>query len=217
MQAPGGGERPAPPPPAPGPAAAARSSPAKPSTTTAKRPAPASDDSPSPKRPANLAHHHQQLLNNAAAAAAASFTPPAQTKHQTADPDPRPNNYRPWTAEEDDCLRRQVALHGAQSWSKIAKALDARNGKSCRLRWGLQLWPWCWEIALSVRAVAVSKRDRHSTAPNPLAPPSPLPRRWVNQLAPNLKQASFTPEEDEILLEVRATGEEQTALGCNWF
>jgi hypothetical protein len=26
--------------------------------------------------------------------------------------------------------------------------------------------------------------------------------RWVNQLAPDLKQESFTPEEDAILLEV---------------
>ncbi|KAH7659895.1 myb proto-oncogene protein plant protein [Dioscorea alata] len=47
----------------------------------------------------------------------------------------------PWSPEEDEELKRQVALHGARNWSLISSSIAGRSGKSCRLRWCNQLSP----------------------------------------------------------------------------
>ncbi|KAL6645948.1 hypothetical protein ACP70R_017556 [Stipagrostis hirtigluma subsp. patula] len=47
----------------------------------------------------------------------------------------------PWTAEEDEALRREVRAHGGQNWAAIAAALPGRGAKSCRLRWCQHLAP----------------------------------------------------------------------------
>jgi hypothetical protein len=46
-----------------------------------------------------------------------------------------------WTKHEDDTLREQVRVHGAQNWAAISAALPGRNPKSCRLRWCQHLNP----------------------------------------------------------------------------
>eukprot|EP00179_Madagascaria_erythrocladioides_P001211 CAMPEP_0198322354 /NCGR_PEP_ID=MMETSP1450-20131203/10857_1 /TAXON_ID=753684 ORGANISM="Madagascaria erythrocladiodes, Strain CCMP3234" /NCGR_SAMPLE_ID=MMETSP1450 /ASSEMBLY_ACC=CAM_ASM_001115 /LENGTH=180 /DNA_ID=CAMNT_0044025965 /DNA_START=362 /DNA_END=904 /DNA_ORIENTATION=+ len=48
---------------------------------------------------------------------------------------------RTWSAEEDHILMEQVALHGARSWSAVAKKIPGRNGKQARERWLNQLNP----------------------------------------------------------------------------
>ncbi|KAG8087480.1 hypothetical protein GUJ93_ZPchr0010g8005 [Zizania palustris] len=48
---------------------------------------------------------------------------------------------RPWTAEEDEALRRRVRDHGRQKWAEIALGLPGRGPKSCRLRWWQHLSP----------------------------------------------------------------------------
>ena len=40
----------------------------------------------------------------------------------------------PLTTQEDDVVRRMVALHGARQWSVIAEELPGRVGKQCRER-----------------------------------------------------------------------------------
>ncbi|KAJ6813434.1 sucrose responsive element binding protein [Iris pallida] len=47
----------------------------------------------------------------------------------------------PWTADEDEALRRLIQKHGARNWSLISKSIPGRSGKSCRLRWCNQLSP----------------------------------------------------------------------------
>ncbi|VFQ68379.1 unnamed protein product [Cuscuta campestris] len=47
----------------------------------------------------------------------------------------------PWSAEEDESLRKLVALHGARNWASISQSIPGRSGKSCRLRWHNQLSP----------------------------------------------------------------------------
>ncbi|WVZ92647.1 hypothetical protein U9M48_038694 [Paspalum notatum var. saurae] len=48
----------------------------------------------------------------------------------------------PWTAAEDEALRRAVREHGRQNWAAIAGAVAAgRGAKSCRLRWCQHLAP----------------------------------------------------------------------------
>lgn len=47
----------------------------------------------------------------------------------------------PWTAEEDETIRRLVHTYGAKRWSKIAEHLPGRIGKQCRERWFNHLDP----------------------------------------------------------------------------
>ncbi|VFQ81881.1 unnamed protein product [Cuscuta campestris] len=47
----------------------------------------------------------------------------------------------PWSAEEDESLRKLVALRGARNWASISQSIPGRSGKSCRLRWHNQLSP----------------------------------------------------------------------------
>lgn len=47
----------------------------------------------------------------------------------------------PWTPEEDDLVRKLVAIHGPRSWSVIAQHLQGRIGKQCRERWHNHLDP----------------------------------------------------------------------------
>ncbi|XP_044480136.1 transcription factor MYB56-like [Mangifera indica] len=46
-----------------------------------------------------------------------------------------------WRPAEDTKLKELVAFYGPQSWNLIAKKLQGRSGKSCRLRWFNQLDP----------------------------------------------------------------------------
>ncbi|KAJ1268686.1 hypothetical protein BS78_07G153800 [Paspalum vaginatum] len=47
----------------------------------------------------------------------------------------------PWTAAEDEALRRAVREHGRQNWAAIAGEVAGRGAKSCRLRWFQHLAP----------------------------------------------------------------------------
>ncbi|KAK7385074.1 hypothetical protein VNO78_30781 [Psophocarpus tetragonolobus] len=58
---------------------------------------------------------------------------------ETAYRNPSRINY--WQVEEDIKLRRLVNQHGAHDWNLIAKHLQGRSGKSCRLRWRNHLDP----------------------------------------------------------------------------
>ncbi|CAL1357744.1 unnamed protein product [Linum trigynum] len=46
-----------------------------------------------------------------------------------------------WRPAEDAKLKELVALYGPQNWNLIAEKMEARSGKSCRLRWFNQLDP----------------------------------------------------------------------------
>eukprot|EP00959_Pyramimonas_sp_CCMP1952_P160939 3365330-Pyramimonas_sp.AAC.1 len=68
---------------------------------------------------------------------------------------------------EDSVLRQLVSKQGAKNWSMIARNIEGRSSKSCRLRtWGMR--------SIDV-LVGVS-------------------RRWVNQLDPDVRQEAFTEE-----------------------
>lgn len=52
----------------------------------------------------------------------------------------------PWSVEEDDQLRKLVAIHsskkdGTIKWSKISESINGRLGKQCRERWISHLNP----------------------------------------------------------------------------
>jgi len=47
----------------------------------------------------------------------------------------------PWTKEEDELLKKYVAIYGPKTWALIAKELGGRIGKQCRERWYNNLNP----------------------------------------------------------------------------
>ncbi|KAM7254839.1 hypothetical protein ACFE04_020080 [Oxalis oulophora] len=47
----------------------------------------------------------------------------------------------PWSPEEDLLLTQLVTKFGPKNWCFISRGVDARSGKSCRLRWCNQLDP----------------------------------------------------------------------------
>eukprot|EP00775_Hariotina_reticulata_P005340 gene5340-5577_t len=64
-----------------------------------------------------------------------------------------------WTPEEDEQLRRLVAVCGPAKWSVVAEKIKGRSGKSCRLRWWNHLNPEVkkgtfsdWEDAVIIKA-----------------------------------------------------------------
>ncbi|KAF2303530.1 hypothetical protein GH714_019010 [Hevea brasiliensis] len=59
----------------------------------------------------------------------------------------------PWKAEEDEVLINHVKKYGARDWSSIrAKGLLQRTGKSCRLRWWLQVFSGEERVVIELQA-----------------------------------------------------------------
>ena len=48
---------------------------------------------------------------------------------------------KPWSAEEDDVLRKLVRKYGPEKWTAISSHLQGREGKQCRERWHNHLKP----------------------------------------------------------------------------
>ncbi len=46
-----------------------------------------------------------------------------------------PIHIGPWSAQEDACLLKLVAEHGAHSWPVIALHMPGRNNDQCRRRY----------------------------------------------------------------------------------
>lgn len=63
-----------------------------------------------------------------------------QSKRQNSGKKPR-RIVRKWTEEEDDQMRKLIAVYGTRRWSVIGTHLKGRNGKQCRERWHNQLDP----------------------------------------------------------------------------
>ena len=49
----------------------------------------------------------------------------------------------PWRPEEDENLRTLVARIGAVHWSRVARAMQGRNGKQCRERCAIRARAHC--------------------------------------------------------------------------
>ena len=48
---------------------------------------------------------------------------------------------RRWTKQEDESLRRAVAIHGEKHWKDIARSVETRNHVQCLQRWKKVLRP----------------------------------------------------------------------------
>ncbi|OSX74889.1 hypothetical protein BU14_0262s0006 [Porphyra umbilicalis] len=95
---------------------------------------------------------------------------------------PRRAPKRPWTAAEDEALRRPVSVYGTTSWSRIAADMGDRNGKQCRERWFHQLNPAIFRGSWSPDedASLLSLQRQHGNAWATIA--RSLPGRTGNQV-----------------------------------
>jgi hypothetical protein len=84
--------------------------------------------------------------------------------------------------QEDEQLKRLVAVHGPQKWSVVAEKIRGRSGKSCRLRW-------------------VSRAVSHGLGLHPSRKHSRT-CRWWNHLNPAVKKGTFSEWEDAVIIKV---------------
>uniref|UniRef100_J3MN70 Uncharacterized protein n=1 Tax=Oryza brachyantha TaxID=4533 RepID=J3MN70_ORYBR len=69
-------------------------------------------------------------LSSPAAAAAAEAPPSSSSASAKKD-----RHIVSWSAEEDDVLRTQIALHGTDNWTIIAAQYKDKTARQCRRRW----------------------------------------------------------------------------------
>ncbi|KAF0906851.1 hypothetical protein E2562_013246 [Oryza meyeriana var. granulata] len=71
-------------------------------------------------------------LSSPAAAAAAAAEAPSSSSSAAAKKD---RHIVSWSAEEDDVLRTQIAIHGTDNWTIIAAQFKDKTARQCRRRW----------------------------------------------------------------------------------
>lgn len=115
-----------------------------------------------------------------------------------------------WTPEEDDALRAAVAKHSAKNWKQIAEELPGRTNVQCLQRWQQVLNPdlckRAWtkeEDELIMKLVAKYGTKKWSLISSffPGRIGKQCRERWHNHLDPEIKKTSWTPEEDQIILQ----------------
>ena len=107
-----------------------------------------------------------------------------------------------WTAEQDEQLRRAVAMYGESNWQQVAAAMPGRTGQQCLHRWQKSINPkirrarWTPEEdkllmdAVKLYGHAWSRVQHH--VPN--RTDVQCRERWMNILNPELQRTSWTPE-----------------------
>jgi hypothetical protein len=98
--------------------------------------------------------------------------------------------------QEDDMVRKLVAMHGAKKWSFISSHLPGRIGKQCRERYRYRTASvQCYQMLLLVDDVRSSLIRRMEMVGAD---------RWHNHLNPEIRKCPWTPEEEEELLAAHA-------------
>lgn len=121
----------------------------------------------------------------------------------------RPSKSK-WTPEEDQILTEAVKNYGEKNWQQVAHFLEGRTGQQCLHRWlktlnpGIRRGKWSEEedkrLTLAIAAYGSKnwiKVQKHVPGRTDVQ----CRERWVNILDPNLKNESWTPEEDQRLIE----------------
>uniref|UniRef100_K3X554 Uncharacterized protein n=1 Tax=Globisporangium ultimum (strain ATCC 200006 / CBS 805.95 / DAOM BR144) TaxID=431595 RepID=K3X554_GLOUD len=121
---------------------------------------------------------------------------------------------------QDDTLRAAVYKHGGKKWRTIALALPSHTASQCNARWNeLQnvgtavKKPWsAAEDARMVELVRSHGPGRWAVIASylPGRNGKQCRERWHNQLNPDIKKDSWSPDEDRLIVEL------QTKYGNAW-
>lgn len=124
-----------------------------------------------------------------------------------------------WTEEEDETLRRAVALHNGRNWKKIATYFSGRTDVQCLHRWQKVLNPalvkgqWSKEeddLIIQLVAKHGAKKWSLIAAALPGRIGKQCRERWHNHLNPDIKRTDWTVEEDELLVKTHSV------VGNHW-
>jgi Myb-like DNA-binding domain len=135
--------------------------------------------------------------------------------------------YAKWTAEEDEMLRKAVAIHGTSKWSLVASMVTGRTSMQCSTRWqgalntNIHKGKWEpdedsilrsaveeWKLTHPPRSPSDSDEDDHQENIPWAEIAKMLPRartgiqchaRWSEALDPTVRKGKWTPEEDDML------------------
>ncbi|KAK7028980.1 hypothetical protein VNI00_014690 [Paramarasmius palmivorus] len=120
---------------------------------------------------------------------------------------------RPWTQEEDDLLRKAVATHGAQdNWKAVATEVPGRTNKACRKRWlhslspTIKKTPWTQDEDDQLLGLFSIHGPKWSFIARqiPGRTDDACSKRYNEALNPDLKKDDWTPEEEQLLVQVHA-------------
>ena len=120
---------------------------------------------------------------------------------------------RQWTKQEDESLRRAVAIHGEKYWKDIARSVETRNHVQCLQRWKKVLRPGLkkghWgpeEDDLLRRLVGLNGKDKWGEVASQISgrTAKQCRERWWHHLDPCVKKGGWSEEEDLLILEQHA-------------
>mmetsp|Transcript_98084 Transcript_98084/g.280692 ORF Transcript_98084/g.280692 Transcript_98084/m.280692 type:complete len:842 (-) Transcript_98084:241-2766(-) len=120
-----------------------------------------------------------------------------------------------WAREDDENLRRLVAIHGAKSWHSVASKLGSHHSAvQCMCRWknvlspDVRKGPWSAaedeivrELVLKATVEKVKWREVAAHLPGRLG--KQCRERWYNQLDPAINTGPWKQDEDQQLLEAQ--------------
>lgn len=118
-----------------------------------------------------------------------------------------------WTSDEDELLKNAVETYAGRNWKKISDCLDGRSDVQCLHRWqkvlrpGLIKGPWTKEEDESVIELVAKygvKSWSHIAHQLKGRLGKQCRERWYNHLSPDINKASWTLEEDSIIVEEHA-------------
>ena len=120
---------------------------------------------------------------------------------------------RRWTKQEDESLRRAVAIHGEKHWKDIARSVETRNHVQCLQRWKKVLRPGLkkghWgpeEDELLRRLVEMNGKDKWGEVASQISgrTAKQCRERWWHHLDPCVKKGGWSEMEDALILEQHA-------------
>eukprot|EP01017_Pseudomicrothorax_dubius_P006398 TRINITY_DN11817_c0_g1_i1.p1 TRINITY_DN11817_c0_g1~~TRINITY_DN11817_c0_g1_i1.p1 ORF type:complete len:556 (-),score=120.23 TRINITY_DN11817_c0_g1_i1:140-1807(-) len=116
-----------------------------------------------------------------------------------------------WTREEDETLKKIVAVLGERKWKKISEFVTGRSPIQCLHRWnkilkpGLVKGPWSAEEDQQLTDWVRKEGPRKWSLCSKLIPGrsgKQCRERWLNNLNPVIKRGNWTEPEDELLFKL---------------
>jgi hypothetical protein len=121
----------------------------------------------------------------------------------------------PWSAEEDEALRRAVSRYEGKNWKAVASEVQTRTHIQCMQRWSKALKPNLGKGRWNSNEddFLIKLVGEHGTDWNKVASvwQSEQPKcrtckqirdRWVKKLDPNVSREPYTENEDKLILEL---------------